>query len=874
MYKRNTKIFAWLLVLAIISGCFGTALATALPGSDVEGLACEEAVGALVDYSVVSKYPDGSFRPENPITRAETAKMLAVAGGFRFGSGLGAGSFADTKGHWAEGFIALCQGEDILNGYSDGTFRPQGLVTYNEICAMLIRALGYTDSVLEGTYPDSYVSKAAELGIIGDVSDMSANASRADVAVMLWAAIQLPLVTVEAGEFINVGENETLASHLETQRIYNDSAILRGFTLAGYYENNTINQVTLTDSPAAYIWNADMSAFYKTEATAENIIYNYVAVCDTNADKTGDTLFIVKRADSAKYWNENAIYTDPRAASDSAYAGTFSNPYNIPYGARLIETADKDGFLSWSGAGVDYRNIVAPGDLDASTYYPIYDWYNTQSAGTLTFLSGFKTLQQSNGWACGVTSATMVMDWYGLRGDLNELDLAALRDKKDADGQYVWGGGTDTQMLINAFTGLNKMEDKKVWNWTSTYDFVDKDGNLSEDYLSTAWIQSTLAEGKPILIGWNSFGGHWQVIIGYDSMGTETVSDDVLILADPYDTTDHRNDGYNIQSYERFYWDWTQTFDRDFSAKAGYGMPVIFVPYPADYDASSYKPDSGKGLAVTKGSVWNTEGSFTDDMLIDYGKTAADLTAAERYKYSNQGKGENGLAGPASSDYYRKSDVKKSPYYPSYDFFVKDESLSSTLSLLDSFKTSQQASEWTCGPSSLRMVLNWFGILGNETEFSLAAMRKNDVEGATTLDGMVQMLEALNKKNAGLGWVTTDDLDEDDCIGGYGLYDGAADGGLIPYCIENNIPVIIGWNEWGGHWQVIIGYDDMGTPETQDDVLILADPYDTTDHNQDGYVVESFERLVYGWGANFDERGGEVFVICAPLAELAAAGLK
>jgi len=36
-------------------------------------------------------------------------------------------------------------------------------------------------------------------------------------------------------------------------------------------------------------------------------------------------------------------------------------------------------------------------------------------------------------------------------------------------------------------------------------------------------------------------------------------------------------------------------------------------------------------------------------------------------------------------------------------------------------------------------------------------------------------------------------------------------------------------------------------------VLILADPYDTTDHNQDGYFLESFERLVYGWTAAFDE---------------------
>jgi len=85
---------------------------------------------------------------------------------------------------------------------------------------------------------------------------------------------------------------------------------------------------------------------------------------------------------------------------------------------------------------------------------------------------------------------------------------------------------------------------------------------------------------------------------------------------------------------------------------------------------------------------------------------------------------------------------------------------------------------------------------------------------------------------------------------------------LIPELLKKGIPMMIGWDEWGGHWQVIIGYDDLGTPQTQDDVLILADPYDTIDHNQDGYYLESFERLVYGWTAKFDENGA--FVVAYP----------
>ena len=58
---------------------------------------------------------------------------------------------------------------------------------------------------------------------------------------------------------------------------------------------------------------------------------------------------------------------------------------------------------------------------------------------------------------------------------------------------------------------------------------------------------------------------------------------------------------------------------------------------------------------------------------------------------------------------------------------------------------------------------------------------------------------------------------------------------------------MIGWNDWRGHWQVIIGYDTMGTETTQDDVIVVADPYDTTDHNQDGYGVYGVERFLYSF---------------------------
>ncbi len=54
------------------------------------------------------------------------------------------------------------------------------------------------------------------------------------------------------------------------------------------------------------------------------------------------------------------------------------------------------------------------------------------------------------------------------------------------------------------------------------------------------FVRETLGQGKPVMIGWNDWGGHWQVIIGYETMGTDTCQDDVIITG-PGDVRDTRH---------------------------------------------------------------------------------------------------------------------------------------------------------------------------------------------------------------------------------------------------------------------------------------------------------------------------------------------
>jgi len=219
----------------------------------------------------------------------------------------------------------------------------------------------------------------------------------------------------------------------------------------------------------------------------------------------------------------------PVAVSPEVVDNTnFTDEMKIPY---TIDLSEEDGADS----------VERLGDHKESPYFKSNDYYNMESTGTLTILSKFRTQQQTSEWSCGVSSGMMVMDWYDALGGHNEESLGAFRSNG------LTPQGTSLRQLIQVFEGLGGFD------LYSTFDCVD---NVDEVF-TLEFIRDTLKKGTPIMIGWNDWGGHWQVIIGYDTMGTETTQDDVIIVADSYDTTDHNQDGYGVYPAERFYYNFT-----------------------------------------------------------------------------------------------------------------------------------------------------------------------------------------------------------------------------------------------------------------------------------------------------------------------------
>lgn len=181
---------------------------------------------------------------------------------------------------------------------------------------------------------------------------------------------------------------------------------------------------------------------------------------------------------------------------------------------------------------------------------------------------------------------------------------------------------------------------------------------------------------------------------------------------------------------------------------------------------------------------------------------------------------------------YSAADSADSRYYTANDYYHMESE--GGLHILSHYETYQQTTEYSCGSAAALMVLNYYGIDGYD-ELEICKLVGTDPERGTTLEGLRDFLESLGFRldyhaDADLRFQSLKECEE-----------------YLIESIDRGAPVLVEWIDWYGHWQTIIGIDTCETENLFDDVLIMADSLDITDHYQDGYYVVPFARFFCMW---------------------------
>ena len=116
-----------------------------------------KAITVLSDLAILEGFEDGEFKPEDVVTRAQMAKIITLVQG-QGSLANGDCNFVDVANtHWAKGYIGLAASNGIVKGVGNNCFEPEASVKFQDVIVMVMRTLGYeriANRAENGGYPN------------------------------------------------------------------------------------------------------------------------------------------------------------------------------------------------------------------------------------------------------------------------------------------------------------------------------------------------------------------------------------------------------------------------------------------------------------------------------------------------------------------------------------------------------------------------------------------------------------------------------------------------------------------------------------------------------------------------------------------------
>ena len=175
------RLLTWLLSVSMLASLLvvpaGAASAATTRFSDITDNYTATAIETLRLMGVLDGYGDGTFRPNAVLTRAQFCKMAVYAmdGSSELGRYSTVTIFPDVKPSlWAASYINMAAKKGVIAGFADGKFKPNQTVTTGQAVTILMRGLGYKDENMGGVWPQGYMAEAQTCGLLKSTGITSA----------------------------------------------------------------------------------------------------------------------------------------------------------------------------------------------------------------------------------------------------------------------------------------------------------------------------------------------------------------------------------------------------------------------------------------------------------------------------------------------------------------------------------------------------------------------------------------------------------------------------------------------------------------------------------------------------------------------------
>lgn len=309
--------------------------------SDVTaGTKTDEAVTILSNLSIIKGYEDGTFKPDETVTRAEMAAIICRTLGYesQAQSSMGTTVFTDVAAdHWASGYVNVAQAQGIINGYGNGLFGPEDKVTYEQAVKMIVSALGYDLAAAQkGGYPTGYLAIASSKGVTKNANGKVGDAAkRSAIAILVYNSLEVQLMdqtswsTGTDGDKYTTLDETILSKYLDIKKYKGVVTATPSTNTGASYDKNKTEQATIGNAIEVKYYNDKLTDYSVGNVTADAdlvdtdaLLGKYVIAYIGEDDTTGnDTIYAIALNEGKntittvaatqlvengeKYWNTN-----------------------------------------------------------------------------------------------------------------------------------------------------------------------------------------------------------------------------------------------------------------------------------------------------------------------------------------------------------------------------------------------------------------------------------------------------------------------------------------------------------------------------------------------------------------------------------------
>lgn len=494
------------------------------------------AVSVLSKLGVINGYEDGSFKPENNVTRAEfTAMLLRTRGLGSLGStDLENPPFPDVSTSdvsWAIGNIRTAREMGIINGYEDGTFRPNDNVLYEEAVKMIVCALGYENFGTPGSeWYSKYIMQANSLGFLANSGGVVGTpATRATIAQMLYNCLEVDLAednevtekTILENDLKLVKKTGYIASNAETSLTAPDTNLKADEIEINAPSDNSNAYTTLTykvDNASEYkdMLGAQITFYYSEDRATDTrtvimaTVKNSESVtikaenletsqCNSNTiayykdDNASNTTTVRISDDSIVVYNGKLYGNNESNSSFADYYNAESDPIPTIGSIKLL---DRDGDRSYDIVFIEKYEAYYVSSVTSSNYTivdnllagagrkevlnpdtPAYEMSFVDDSGKDTTFSSIKTgsvvcVKTSNAANGGTVNKVAVVTNKSVSGTVKGVSAGKSVKINGTDYKY----SEQAPWVLKTYTGSDALKEPEM-SETGKY-YLDMDGNI------------------------------------------------------------------------------------------------------------------------------------------------------------------------------------------------------------------------------------------------------------------------------------------------------------------------------------------------------------------------------------------------------------